>query len=103
MLAAASFLAEISEHVFDRGNLLGLVSLVKMDAEANLPTWFNSALLLSCAGLALVIGSLKRQERDRYGWHWLGLSVFLLLLSIDETAAIHEKINVVLRERIDTG
>jgi hypothetical protein len=103
LLAAASFLSEISEHVFDRENLLGLVSLVKMDAEANLPTWFNSSLLLCCAGFALLIGSLKRQEHDRYGWHWLGLATFLLLLSIDDAGGIHERINVVLRERIDTG
>jgi hypothetical protein len=84
LLATASFLAEISEHVFGRENLLGLVSLVKMDAEANLPTWFNSVLLLCCAGLALLIGSIKRQELDRYGWHWLGFSAVLLLLPIDD-------------------
>lgn len=103
VLGAASFLAEISEHVFGRENLLGLLALVKMDTEANLPTWFNSALLLCCAGLVLLIGSLKRQEGDRYGWHWLGLSAVLLFLSIDDAAGIHERVNVVLRDRIDTG
>lgn len=103
VLGVASFLAEISEHVFGRENVLGLLALVKMDAEANLPTWFNSVLLLCCAGLALLIGSLKRQEHDRYGWHWLGLSAVLLFLSIDDAAGIHERVNVVLRDRIDTG
>jgi len=103
LLAAASFLAEISEHVFDRENLFGLVPLVKMDSEANLPTWFNSALLLCCAGLALLIGSMKRHDRDPYGWYWLAFSAALLLLSIDDTAGVHERFNIVLRERIDTG
>lgn len=103
LLAAASFLAEIAEHVFGRESVFGLVPLVKMDEEVNLPTWFNSALLLCCAALALVIGSMKRQERDPYRWHWLGLAAALLLMSIDDTAAIHEKTNSVLLEYVNTG
>src|SRR5256885_4802293 len=64
--------------------------LFDLDAEANIPTWFSSALLLMCAMLLAANAAAKWKTRDRYTIHWIVLSVIFLYLSVDETAIIHE-------------
>ena len=64
--------------------------LFDLDAEANIPTWFSSALLLMCATLVAANAAAKWQTRGRYRVHWIVLSVIFLYLSVDETAIIHE-------------
>ena len=69
---------------------LGLVRLLALDGEDNLPCWYSSVqLLLSSVALA-VIGLSRKQEKNPYGWHWLTLSVLFLCLAIDEASSIHE-------------
>lgn len=61
--------------------------LVLLDAEANVASWWGSALLLACAGgFVLASGALPEQR-----WRLRLLAVLLLLLSLDETAILHER------------
>lgn len=64
--------------------------LLNLDREMSVPAWFSSMLLAATAGLMLLAGWAQgiRKEPGRAGW--LALAVFFLVLSIDETAAIHE-------------
>jgi len=59
-------------------------------AEANIPTWYSSVALLICAALALAVASAERQRGGESVRHWRGISALLLLLSLDETAGLHE-------------
>lgn len=61
------------------------VRLFSLDREGNVPTWFSSLLLASCALLA---GLRSRSEPWR--GHWRVLAIAFLALSMDEAAAIHE-------------
>jgi hypothetical protein len=72
-----------------------------LDREANVPSWFSSALLLTAAvALALVaIDTLARKAR--WGRHWAGLSLVYVVLSLDETAEIHERIGSWLRAHLN--
>jgi hypothetical protein len=75
-------------HVHRRWWLL----LLDVDAEANLPTWFSSVLLLTAS-----VYSVQKRERTemtdqqlRRGWGLM--SVLLLAFSADEVARVHEQI-----------
>lgn len=71
------------QSIFDKFNL---------DLEANLPTWYSSALLLGVAGFLFIIAYYKRRLSDRFARHWFVLGLIFILMSIDETASIHELI-----------
>lgn len=73
-----------------RNYQLGLRRLFNLGEEANVPTWYASASLALCAVLLLVIGHARRQARDRYAAHWIGLAAIFAFLAIDEGAMLHE-------------
>ncbi len=68
-----------------------LVRITDLDDERNLPTWYSSATLLLCSALFAATARIKRRQSAPYVWHWLALSVIFLLMSLDETASIHER------------
>jgi hypothetical protein len=76
-------------------------STFSLDKEANVPSWFSSALLLSAAALLALVALDARARRDRWGRHWAGLSLVYVVLSLDETAEIHERIGSWLRAHLD--
>ena len=67
-----------------------LLHKFKLDAEANIPTWFSSAMLalggLGWWGLARQV----KAEGGRDHWRMALLAGIFLYLSCDETASIHE-------------
>ena len=64
-------------HVFD------------LDAEATLPAWFSTAMLLVSALLLWMIGT-SRDAGDRFAGHWKFLAAVFLYISADENASLHE-------------
>jgi len=93
----AGVTGQILKHVFHHGFVFGLVPKFDLDVENNVPTWFSSILLFLCAQTAFLIGYARRQQRDRFQGHWLGLAAVLLIFSMEEVAMIHEEIMVVVR------
>lgn len=67
---------------------MGLAEEVYLGAEANIPNWFSTLLLLACGVVLLVIARGKRT--DRYWPHWLALGVIFVAMSLDESAALHD-------------
>ena len=68
----------------------GIIRMFYLDGEANIPTWFQSTLLLFSSFLLATIWSETKETRSyRY---WGSLSKIFLLLSLDEAAFIHEAI-----------
>jgi hypothetical protein len=45
-----------------------------------------------------MVTRIKRQRQERYVGHWLLLSLVFLYLSIDEAAALHEKLTIPFQE-----
>src|SRR5919202_4963279 len=72
-----------------------------LDREENVPSWFSSALLLSAAALLALVALDARARRDRWGRHWGGLALVYTLLSLDETAEIHERVGSWLRAHLN--
>jgi hypothetical protein len=74
-----------------------LVRLFDMNAEANLPTWFNAALWLGAALLAFAVYRAHRDHGYAHAGYWLGMVPLLVFLSADEAGMIHEQIGGVLQ------
>jgi hypothetical protein len=70
--------------------------LFNLDREANIPTWYSTALLL-LSSLALGLISLATWGRERFAGYWLGLAVIFAYLSADEAAMLHEELSHPLR------
>jgi hypothetical protein len=69
-----------------------LHALFDLDGEANVPTWFSSCQLL-LIGVILFLLSFIRYKAERPSRPFLFvLSMCFLLLSLDETAQLHERI-----------
>ena len=68
------------------GELMGFGTLIDVDAEANLPTWFASFLAQAAAVVAFAIG--ENDQRKNRLW-WRGIAGMLFLMGIDEVASIH--------------
>jgi hypothetical protein len=71
--------------------------------EVSIPSWYSTTLLMFAAGLLAVIAVAKRQVRDRYRHHWMGLALIFLALSIDDAADLHGHTSYRLQATFETG
>ena len=102
-LALAGLASELAIELFDDDWGFGLVPLVNLEFEGNLPTWYSSTLLFGCAALLAVIAWVRLAGRAPYRRHWALLAAIFLYLSIDESAVIHEMINPIPAEAFAPG
>jgi hypothetical protein len=91
---------EVARLGFGRDTLFGFVRLFGLGQEANVPTWYSSATLLVAAALAGTAALLKHRARDPLARRWTALAALLALMSLDETAAIHESIPALAAYRL---
>lgn len=78
------------------GILTGFSSLFNVGVINSIPSWYSSFNLLISSVLLGLISLSNNQKVNKYFWHWLGLSIFFLYLSMDEFAEIHEKVDHIL-------
>ena len=74
--------------------------LVNINREANIPTWYSSALLLGAALLLITI-TLSSRANGRPFLGWAGLTAIFTYISVDETGTIHEKLTPILQEQLN--
>lgn len=100
-LTVASIAGQLAASLSHSTRLARLVPLLHLGMEANLPTWYASASLLLCSLLLVLIALIARGTGDRLFPHWLSLSLIFLMLSMDETAHLHEKMILPLRSALN--
>lgn len=64
--------------------------LLNLDREMSLPAWFSSTLLCGVGLTMWVAAWVHRRCAERGAWSWGLLGLFFVLLSLDESSAIHE-------------
>jgi hypothetical protein len=74
--------------------------ILNVDAEGNLPTWYATVLVFSCA---LVAFSIHAFVDRRSMWAWRGFAALLVFISVDEAASLHEHLIEPLRGLFDTS
>ncbi len=67
-------------------------TMLYFDTESNLPSYYNSFILLVSSLLLLAISTLKRSRKDPYALHWLLLAAVFFVLSVDEAVSLHERL-----------
>lgn len=101
-LLIANLIVVFSQAYFVFDDVHGLTRLFSFSAEKNIPTLFSSLALILSAALLLVIATTHKKLKASY-LPWLGLTFVFLFLAIDETASIHEKLTLPVRESLNTS
>lgn len=104
VLVSLSLAQDFIRHaVFGGGRIEngGLVmAFFDLDAEVNLPTWFQT-LLTAAIGSLLLAWNRDLTSRGGHRWGWILLGLAFIALSLDEMASLHEKLMDPMRERFD--
>lgn len=80
-----------------------LYVLFDLHGEVTIPTWYSSMLLLLCALVLTGMAVLTFREHDHFRFHWAGLALIFLGLSIEESADIHGAVSRQLQVAFETG
>lgn len=105
LLCAASFGLEVLRHglhVEFRG-MASLLGYFNVDGESNVPTWFQSGLLLMCAASFWTTADDALIDADPWARHWRLLAVVFGYLSVDELASLHERADEPLHQLFNTS
>lgn len=73
--------------------LFGVLTLFNLNAENGFASWWSAFNLAFAAGLAALVAHHMGRTSSMQRILWLGLAVIMLLLSIDEIAQVHERVN----------
>jgi len=106
ILSLLSIAGQAAKFLLEGKTVLGFLQdfrLFNFDFENNIPTWYSSFQLLLAALFMGLIAAWKLQIKDKYRIQWSILGVLLLLMSLDETASIHERFVQPLQNSLKLG
>lgn len=101
VLLSLSLCSQLVKYGTGHDQVFGIIPMLYVDYEANLPTWYSSIALLMASFVLCLIALSKRSQADRFTFHWFFLSGLFFLLSVDEVATIHECAIEPMRRLID--
>lgn len=78
------------------------LDFLNLGFEEGVGTWVSSLLHAGCAALSAFGALLARREGSRWARNWWLLAAVFLAISIDETAAIHDRLVRPLRDAFGT-
>lgn len=64
--------------------------LLDFDREGNIPSWYNAILFVIAAWASWINSKYAAALDPRQARHWFVISIVLIVLSVDELAALHE-------------
>ena len=81
----------------------GLLSFLDLSNEKSVGTWVTSVLHLTCALLAAGGAVLARRTGSRWSRNWWLLAVVFAAMSLDEVAALHDRLVNPLQSALGTS
>jgi hypothetical protein len=90
LVVGAGIAVESLKATVGLGDYKILLPIFSLSYEQNVPTWYSSAILLTCALLLATVAAGARLREAPYVKHWWGLSAAFFYISLDETASFHE-------------
>jgi hypothetical protein len=90
VVAGAGVLVEILRHPYELGTKSGVVPLLSLSYEENVPTFYTAVLLLACAALLSVVALGAKQGGERFVKHWWVLAAGFAYIAFDEVLQFHE-------------
>ncbi|WP_139977319.1 hypothetical protein [Nocardioides litoris] len=102
VLVALHLAALAADRLLGATRLTGPLRQVDLNAEGNLTSWWGSFLLLLAAGVAAAVAAGSRADGPAAARRWWVLAGLLALMSIDETAQLHDLATGPLRRALGT-
>jgi hypothetical protein len=93
ILVCASLTGQMMKYLSDHRRLFGLIDFFDLSREKNLPTLFNTTLILICSAMVYFIYRLHKKYSVNVSYKWLILALGFLYMAIDEYAELHEKLS----------
>jgi len=103
LLTSAHIAGQFSTYYLGYDNIFGLIPMFNLNSEENIPALFSTLMLLFSSILLAVIAYAVKKSGVAYFYHWLGLSLIFLFLSMDESLSFHESMTVPLRKGLNTS
>jgi hypothetical protein len=103
LLTLAHIAGQFSTYYLGYDNIFGLIPMFNLNSEENIPAFFSTLLLLFSSILLAIIAYAVKKSGTAYFYHWLGLSLIFLFLSMDESLSFHESMTVPLRKGLNTS
>ncbi len=98
ILIGLNLLTIVSTYVFGYGRIYGLIPLLSLDKENNIPTTYAFILLVISGLLFLLIANIKRLERDASARKFRFLGFLFLYIAVDEISSLHELLTEPLKD-----
>lgn len=100
LVLLASVAGQASRFFLDHPNVKGLVPLLYVDYERNIPAFFSMCLLFLASLVTLAITVQQKKHRRPHVWKWATLSFGMLFMMYDEGFQVHENFTLPVREMI---
>ncbi len=98
ILIGLSLLTVVSTYVFGHGRIYGLIPLLNLDKECNIPTMFSFVMLVISGLLFLLIAAMKKLEGDASVRKFRFLGFLFFYIAVDEIASIHELLSEPMKD-----
>ena len=96
VIVAAGVAVEVLRPVYHLKTQSGLVPLLSLSYEQNLPTFYSAALLLACSLLLALVALGAKRNAERFVAGWWVLSAGFLYIAVDEVLSFHEEASKLL-------
>ncbi|HWS23155.1 MAG TPA: hypothetical protein VN226_01825 [Anaerolineales bacterium] len=100
VMLLAHLAGQIEKYIFDHPSIYGLVPLFNLNNENNIPTLFQSVILVTSSFLLIIVSLLESQRKESRTAFWVLLSLGFSLMAVDEWFEFHEKLTQPLRDWI---
>ena len=96
----ASVAGQVSRFFLGHPTVKGIVPLLYVDYERNIPAFFSMCLLFLASLILLVITVQQRRHKQPHVWKWATLSFGMFFMSYDEGFQVHENLTMPMREML---
>lgn len=90
-MSAAGLAVELLKSIYHWKGRTGVVPLLSLSYEENVPTYYSAAILLFASLASALAAAAFRRERRRDSIAWAGLAAGFFYISMDEVLQFHEK------------
>lgn len=103
LLVVSHALVQLVGHALGDDQVLGLLPLLNVGTERNLPTFYSASAMLLCSGLLLLLVRLEWRAPGAAGLFWAGLAAVFFALACDEMLVLHERLIEPVRGALGTS
>lgn len=101
VLVVLDLLALWSTYYLGHGRLFGLIAMVRLDLEKNIPTFVSASLLVLCALLTAQHAKTAWHHSRAEARYWAGMAVAFTFVALDEWFSWHEQLIRPVREALN--